>query len=65
MKEFLLKVFSRHAHAYGAASLEFAAALACGRLKLATNDRAEVQQKTIQLLAGAPSALLGFVCLIA
>jgi len=65
MKEFLLKVFSRHAHAYGAASLEFAAALACGRLKLATNDRAEVQQKTIQQLAGAPSALLGFVCLIA
>jgi hypothetical protein len=64
MKEFRLKVFSRHAHAYGAASLEFAAALACGRLKLATNDRAEIQQKTIQLLAGAPSALLGFVCLI-
>ncbi|MGH8646849.1 MAG: hypothetical protein ACREX4_21285 [Gammaproteobacteria bacterium] len=65
MKEFLLKVFSRHGHAYGAASLEFAAALACGRLKLTTNDRDEVQQKTVQLLSGAPSALLGLVCLIA
>ncbi len=65
MKEFLLKVFSRHADAYGAASLEFAAALACGRLKLAANDRDEVQQRTIQLLSGAPSALLGLVCLTA
>lgn len=34
MKEFLYKVFSRHNHPYGDAALEFAAALALGRLKL-------------------------------
>lgn len=65
MKEFLLKVFTRHAHPYGAASLEFAAALACGRVKLIASDRDELQKKTIQLLGAAPSALLGLVCFTA
>ncbi|WP_432721160.1 hypothetical protein R0381_002667 [Jeongeupia wiesaeckerbachi] len=65
MKEFLLKVFSRHDHAYGAASLEFAAALACGRMKLIAEDRNEVQQKALEKLSSGPSALLGLVCLMA
>lgn len=65
MKEFLLKIFSRHDHAYGAASLEFAAALACGRMKLIAEDRNEVQQKALQKLSSTPSALLGLVCLMA
>lgn len=64
MKEFLLKLFARHQHSYGAASLEFAAALACGRLRLVTKDRDEVRETTIGLLAGVPSALLGFICLM-
>lgn len=65
MKEFLLKLFARHAHAYGAAALEFAAALASGRLRLTAEDREEVRKKTIQLLAGTPSTLLGLICLVA
>jgi len=64
MKEFLLKVFGRHDHAYGAASLEFAAALACGRLKLTNDDRSEIRNKTVQQLSGTSSALLGLICLI-
>lgn len=34
MSEFLFKVFNRHEHPYGYAALEFAAALATGKLKL-------------------------------
>lgn len=64
MKEFLLKVFLRHDHAYGAAALEFAAALACGRLRLANDDRNELRDKTVQALSSMPSALLGLICLI-
>ena len=65
MKEFLLKVFSRNAHPYGGASLEFAAALACGRLKLIADDRKELQQKAVGLLSSTPSPLLGLICLLA
>lgn len=64
MKEFLLKVFSRNAHPYGGASLEFAAALACGRLKLIADDRKELQQKAVEPLSSTPSALLGLICLL-
>lgn len=63
MKEFLLKIFFRHDHPYGSASLEFAAAIACGRLKLKADDRNELQQKAIQHLSAEASALLGFICL--
>ena len=63
MKEFLLKVFSRHAHPYGAAALEFAAAVACGRLKLIADDRKELQKAAVGLLSSRPSALLGLICL--
>jgi len=64
MKELMLKIFARNTSAYGAASLEFAAAMACGRLKLSRDDRTEVRRKAIELLSGAPSALLGLICLI-
>jgi hypothetical protein len=64
MKEFLLKVFTRNAHPYGSASLEFAAALACDRLKLIADDRNELKQKAIELLSGKPSALFGLICLL-
>lgn len=68
MKEFLLKVFARHATTYGAAALEFAAALACGRMKLTPDDMRELKAKSIVSAApaaGAPSALLGLLFLIA
>lgn len=67
MKEFLLKVFARHATTYGAAALEFAAALACGRMKLTPDDMRELKAKCIVSAAppaGAPSALLGLLYLI-
>lgn len=65
MKELLLKVFERHNHAYGAAALEFAAALACGRLRLKQSDVDEVVKKTVDFLKNEPpSALLGFVLMI-
>ncbi len=65
MKEFLVKVFSRHDHAYGSAALEFGAALASGRLRLTAEDRKEVRDKAIASLATTEGALLGLVCLIA
>ena len=68
MKEFLLKVFARHATTYGAAALEFAAALACRRMKLTPDDMRELKAKSIASASpstGAPSALLGLLYLIA
>lgn len=63
MKEFLGKVFDRYTHAYGAAALEFAAALATGRLRLKQSDQSEVISKATQHLAATPSALLGLLLL--
>lgn len=63
MKEFLAKVFDRYSHAYGAAALEFAAALATGRLKLKQSDQSEVIAKAIERVKSAPSALLGLLLL--
>lgn len=63
MKEFLEKVFDRYSHAYGAAALEFAAALATGRLRLKQSDQAEVLSKAIEHAKAAPSALLGLLLL--
>jgi hypothetical protein len=64
MKEFLVKVFARHEHAYGSASLEFAAALATGRLKLKRNDVKAVVDAALKAVGSKPSALLGFLLMI-
>lgn len=64
MKEFLLKVFARHEHPYGAASLEFGAALATGRLRLSADDSSELITRSLQMLATASNALVGFLCLM-
>lgn len=64
MKEFLLKLFARRDHPYGAAALEFAAALASGRLRLAVTDAQTLRAKTIEMLGGTPSPLLGLMCLV-
>jgi len=63
MKEFLIKVFNRHKHTYGAAALEFAAALACKKLKLIDKDIREVKNKA-ELSVSSPNALLGIIHLI-
>lgn len=65
MKEMLLKIFERHNHPYGAAALEFAVALATGRMRLKKADTDEVVAKTVDHLANAqPSALLGCMLMI-
>lgn len=64
MKEFLLKLFARHARPYGGAALEFAAALASGRLRLLASDLEEVRDKAIAQLKEVESPLLGLICLI-
>lgn len=64
MKEFVHKVLARHGHPYGAAALEFAAALATGRLKLKKADLQEVVNSAIEKLKGEPSALLGFLLMV-
>lgn len=64
MKEFLIKLFARRDHPYGAAVLEFAAALASGRLRLATSDHQSLRVKAIEMLASTPSPLLGIMCMV-
>ncbi|WP_026131617.1 hypothetical protein [Pandoraea sp. B-6] len=64
MKEFLIKIFARHAHPYGAAALEFAAALATGRLKLKKADAQDVVTVAVEKLQGQPSALLGLLLMV-
>lgn len=63
MKEFLTKVFDRHNHKYGDAALEFAGALATGRLRLKNDDFDAVTKKAIEELQYQPSPLLGFLLL--
>ncbi|MQA21650.1 hypothetical protein [Rugamonas rivuli] len=63
MKEFLGKIFDRYTHAYGAAALEFAAALATGHLRLKQSDQEELIDKAIEQLRDAPSPLLGLLLL--
>ena len=62
MKEFLLKVFARSSNPYGAAALEFAASLACGRVKLISDDLSEVLERALE--GGPPSALRGLLYLV-
>ena len=64
MKEFLSKVFARHDLLYGAASIEFAAALATGRLKLKKADQKEVVSHAIERIKSTSSALLGFLLMV-
>lgn len=61
MKEFLIKVFTRHTHTYGDAALEFAAALSTGRMKLKKDDFESLLKTMIELLKNEVSPLLGFL----
>ena len=60
MSEFLNKVFERNSHPFGYAALEFAAALALGKIKLKKEDLNNLLSKAFQKLSGE-SALLGFL----
>lgn len=64
MKEFLVKVFTRRDSPYGAASIEFAAALATGRLKLKKADQKEVVNHAIKQIKSTSSGLLGFLLMV-
>ena len=64
MKEFLLKVFARSGTSYGDSALEFAAALACGRVKLISEDLVELKTKALQTLPTPASALRGLLYLV-
>lgn len=65
MKEFLAKVFARHDLPYGAAALEFAAALADGRIKLKNSDKEQLINGALNNLSSSSSALLGFLLIAA
>ncbi|MEA9605787.1 hypothetical protein QY702_04800 [Xanthomonas campestris pv. plantaginis] len=66
MKELLAKIFARHAHPYGEASLEFAVALLSKRMRLVSQHMDELGSTMVDSLIGSkkPSALLGFLFLI-
>ena len=65
MREFLSKVFIRCNEEYGDAGLEFAAALAIGRLRLVKKDIDDLLAENFQRAhgVGQPSALLGMLIL--
>lgn len=63
MKEFLTKIFNRHHDKYGDAALEFAGALATGRLRLKNDDFDTVTKTAIEELKNKASPLLGFLLL--
>jgi hypothetical protein len=61
MSEFIYKIFTRHEHSFGYAALEFAAALALGKLKLKNEHFEDLIKKTISQLKQESSALLGLI----
>lgn len=61
MKEFLFKVFTRHQHPYGYAALEFAGALAVGKLKLKREHSMELIESSLDKIRLESRALTGFL----
>tara|TARA_B100001059_G_scaffold223075_1_gene247702 strand:+ start:13194 stop:15416 length:2223 start_codon:yes stop_codon:yes gene_type:complete len=61
MKEFLIKVFTRHAVPFGYAALEFAAALAVGKLKLKKDHTIELIEKSLNEVGSESKELAGFL----
>ncbi len=66
MREFVAKVFARRDHVYGAAALEFAAALLSKRMRLIESDLIRLRDQTLELLGDEPGsdALLGLIYLL-
>ncbi|OOE61668.1 hypothetical protein [Salinivibrio kushneri] len=61
MKEFLYKVFTRHKHPFGYAALEFAGALAVGKLKLKKEHCRELVEKSVKSIGSESHVLTGFL----
>ena len=61
MKEFLYKVFTRHQHPFGYAALEFAGALAVGKLKLKKEHCRELVEKSVEKIRLESHALTGLL----
>ncbi|MCS0022874.1 hypothetical protein ACJO14_03610 [Vibrio parahaemolyticus] len=61
MKEFLYKVFTRHKHPFGYAALEFAGALAVGKLKLKKEHCRELVEKSVRSIGSESRVLTGFL----
>ncbi|ELZ1717083.1 hypothetical protein SD909_004868 [Vibrio parahaemolyticus] len=61
MKEFLYKVFTRHKHPFGYAALEFAGALAVGKLKLKKEHCRELVEKSVKSIGSESRVLTGFL----
>lgn len=64
MSEFLYKIFSRHEHPFGYASLEFAAALATGKLQLRKEHYVDLIQRTLNIEPPIKGELAGFMLAI-
>ncbi|WP_157611047.1 hypothetical protein [Arsukibacterium perlucidum] len=64
MKEFLYKVFTRHGHPFGFAALEFAAALAVGKLKLKRAHTKELVEKAVEKVSSQNRALTGLLLMV-
>lgn len=61
MKEFLFKVFTRHKHPFGAAALEFAAALAVGKIKLKKEHSNELISNSLKNIKLESKQLAGLL----
>lgn len=61
MKEFLYKVFTRHKYPFGYAALEFAGALAVGKLKLKKEHCRELVEKSVESIGSESRVLTGFL----
>jgi hypothetical protein len=61
MSELLYKIFTRHQHPYGYAAMEFAAALAIGKIKLKKDHCNELIDKTLTKTTTLDNALTGFL----
>lgn len=64
MKEFLFKVFTRHEYPFGYAALEFAAALAVGKLKLKTAHTKELVEKVVEKISSQNRTLTGLLLMV-
>jgi len=64
MQEFLFKIFTRSKYSYGFSALEFAAALAIGKLKLKREHTIELIDKVIDFSEGELNIVIIFLLLL-
>lgn len=64
MKEFLYKVFTRHKYPFGYAALEFAGALAVGKLKLKRDHTKELVENAVEQVREESKILTGLLLMV-